>query len=149
MPSLIRSPFNGEPLTFYTRRRWGLWLKLWLHTTRKHKRWCQGLVKILSRAVDVETEVSVNYSKRSSFYGKALTLYMESREKPGLSLCLHLLKDEASGSTQMSGDWVFQKISDGRFISPKPPEWPKLENSRFLSQKSGQWAEFRAADFCS
>lgn len=108
----------------------------------------QGLVKILSRAVDVETEVSVNYSIRSSSYGKALTLYMESREKPDLYLCLHRLKDEAFGSMQLFGDWVFHKFSDSRFISPKSPEWPKFEYSRFLSQKPGEWAEFRAACFC-
>ena len=49
----------------------------------------RALLKNVSTAVDVETVVSVNYFTRSSFCGKALTLYMERKEEPDLYSSLH------------------------------------------------------------
>lgn len=58
---------------------------------------------------------------------------MESREKPGLYLCLHRLKVEASGSMQMSGDWVFQnKIQTADFFPQSLLSGLGLETADFF-----------------
>lgn len=106
-------------------------------------------MKILSRAVDVVTEVSVKNSIRPSFYRQGPDFINEKQRKawPLSSFACIVSKDELSGNMQMSGDEFPKTIQTVVFFPQSLLSSQSLKTADSFPIKSGESAEFGTADF--